>query len=112
MSLKEMKQFANEISQKDDIREIRKDNNVTVKHVMSILSAFLGGMIIFIAVYALIYYSRTDTKIHTNEVGISKLEERVISMEKEIKFVRELLEKDNAHLQEQIKYNIYNGPKE
>mgnify|MGYP001076347841 CR=1 FL=1 len=31
MSLKEMKQFANEISQKDDIREIRKDNNVTVQ---------------------------------------------------------------------------------
>lgn len=93
MSLKEMKQFANEISQKDDIREIRKDNNVTVKHVMSILSAFLGGMIIFIAVYALIYYSRTDNKIHENEVRISKLEERIVSMEKEIKFVRELLEK-------------------
>lgn len=108
MSLREVKKFVNEINQKDDIREIRKDNNVTVKHVMSILSAFLGGMIIFIAVYALIYYSRTDNKIHTNEVGISKLEERIVSMEKEIKFVRELLEKDNNHLQDTIRYNIYN----
>ena len=108
MSLKEVKQFANEISQKDDIREIRKDNNVTVKHVMSILSAFLGGMIIFIAVYALIYYSKTDDKIVRNNLAISKLEERVVSMEKEIKFVRELLEKDTTHLQDKIRYNIYN----
>lgn len=104
MSLREVKKFVNEINEKDDIREIRKDNNVTVKHVMSILSAFLGGMIIFIAVYALIYYSRTDNKIHENEVSISKLEERIVSMEKEIKFVRELLEKDNNHLQDTIKY--------
>lgn len=108
MSLKEIKQFANEISQKDDIREIRKDNNVTVKHVMSILSAFLGGMIIFIAVYALIYYSKTDDKIVRNNLAISKLEERVVSMEKEIKFVRELLEKDTKYLQDKIRYNIYN----
>lgn len=104
MSLREVKKFVNEINEKDDIREIRKDNNVTAKHVMSILSAFLGGMIIFIAVYALIYYSRTDNKIHENEVRISKLEERIVSMEKEIKFVRELLEKDNAHLQDKIQY--------
>lgn len=104
MSLREVKKFVNEINEKDDIREIRKDNNVTVKRVMSILSAFLGGMIIFIAVYALIYYSRTDNKIHENEVRISKLEERIVSMEKEIKFVRELLEKDNAHLQDKIQY--------
>lgn len=108
MSLKEIKQFANEINQKDDIREIRKDNNVTVKHVMSILSAFLGGMIIFIAVYALIYYSKTDDKIVRNNLAISKLEERVVSMEKEIKFVRELLEKDTKYLQDKIRYNIYN----
>lgn len=108
MSLKEIKQFANEINQKDDIREIRKDNNVTVKHVMSILSAFLGGMIIFIAVYALIYYSKTDDKIVRNNLAISKLEERVVSMEKEIKFVRELLEKDPKYLQDKIRYNIYN----
>lgn len=73
---------------------------------MSILSAFLGGMIIFIAVYALIYYSRTDNKIHENEVRISKLEEKIVSMEREIKFVRELFEKDNSHLQDTIKADV------
>lgn len=104
MSLREVKKFVNEINEKDDIREIRKDSNVTIKHFLSILSVFLGGMIVFVAIYALIYYSRTDNKLHTNEVSISKLEERIVSMEKEIKFVRELLEKDNAHLQDKIQY--------
>lgn len=108
MTLKEMKTFVDEANQKEDIREIRKDSNVTIKHFSSILAVFLSGMIIFIAIYALIYYNRTDNKIHENEVRISKLEEKIISMEREIKFVRELLEKDTKYLQDKIGYNIYN----